>query len=397
MKIHDLLAQALASKQGKLLSYLEIQSTVLQAYPNLKPSSILPREHTGKTGPKACLLCQKRPLLARQGHGIYKVLSQSNFSPEKSTHDKLASVLQNHTGEIFTLAQIRTLVSQAFPDAHLPSILPSDHMLGGACRECSKTPLFGKTSKRGLYQVLAREPIAVIKTTVVPGNVSQPAAASSLPIPAIRQLLESYGYELLQAHPEGFITQMNQHLGKYRREINLLGTALRERIPFDLVEFASLGDYDDLFGRLCQRLERYQGLQPAVAEWAVATWGKILRQDALLEQHDSPPKHTAQSFALADQSTHLAHLAVYDHAAGYKTLKKGVRKLAVCYTDHPAGCMLGIKQELWVSELTALLTDIPQVTPQQIPGLIGLQKYLWFQPVALETVIAVFECLDQLF
>jgi uncharacterized membrane protein YkvA (DUF1232 family) len=69
---------------------------------------------------------------------------------------------------------------------------------------------------------------------------------------------------------------LNDLCGEYRREINLLISALKERVPEDLQHVPDGMPLPVLIAQLTQRLQDTLGLTQESAQWAVTTWGVCL-------------------------------------------------------------------------------------------------------------------------
>ncbi len=88
--------------------------------------------------------------------------------------------------------------------------------------------------------------------------------------------------------------------GEHRREINLLISAARERIAFDLLTRHDTVPLGLLSGQLIDRLEEHLGLTNEAAEWAVHSWGLALDLDLLAmipQKPHSASRHFAPSVA----------------------------------------------------------------------------------------------------
>lgn len=64
--------------------------------------------------------------------------------------------------------------------------------------------------------------------------------------------------------------------GAHRREVNILVSALKERVPLDLLAAQSAMPRGLLLARLSKRLEDHLALTPEAARWAVDSWALAL-------------------------------------------------------------------------------------------------------------------------
>jgi hypothetical protein len=70
--------------------------------------------------------------------------------------------------------------------------------------------------------------------------------------------------------------------GEYKREVNLLIGALRERVPDDLLASSEGMPIDVVSARLAQRLHENLGFAEEFARWAVDAWGEALGQGRMV-------------------------------------------------------------------------------------------------------------------
>lgn len=92
---------------------------------------------------------------------------------------------------------------------------------------------------------------------------------------ALRKIIAKYGNDLAsdRRRVEGLLKDL---CGEYRREINVLTSALEERIPLDLLAANKYTPREVLLTRLAKRLEDNLGLTPEAANWAVDSWALAL-------------------------------------------------------------------------------------------------------------------------
>jgi glucose/arabinose dehydrogenase len=92
---------------------------------------------------------------------------------------------------------------------------------------------------------------------------------------------------------------------EHRREVNVLVSGLRERVPVDLLAPSDGLPSAVLLGRLAQRLEDHVGLAPAAARWAVESWALALdvvtpaELEAMTAAPPPPPPSAASGSASA--------------------------------------------------------------------------------------------------
>lgn len=98
--------------------------------------------------------------------------------------------------------------------------------------------------------------------------------------------------------------------GAHRREVNILVSALKERVPLDLLAGQSAMPRGLLLARLAKRLEDHLGLTGEAARWAVDSWALALgvvteEEVAEREQQPAPPRRedAAENESRAAQSS----------------------------------------------------------------------------------------------
>lgn len=102
-----------------------------------------------------------------------------------------------------------------------------------------------------------------------------PSGLSDLPREKLRQIISQYGATVYQdaQRCEAFLRDF---CGAYKREINVLVTALKHGITKELsLHTTSLPD-EVLLSRLTKRLEDEVGLTGVAARWAVESWAVVL-------------------------------------------------------------------------------------------------------------------------
>ncbi|MDQ3687127.1 MAG: hypothetical protein M3430_16250 [Acidobacteriota bacterium] len=98
---------------------------------------------------------------------------------------------------------------------------------------------------------------------------------SDVPRQTLRNLIAKYGRDLCSdaGRCEGLLRDL---CGAYRREINILISALEERVPLDLLAAHTSMPRELLLTRLTRRLEDQLALTEEAARWAVDSWALAL-------------------------------------------------------------------------------------------------------------------------
>lgn len=370
MKIHDILRQV--TEPGMVLTYDEIRQKVLAAYPKAKASSIVPSEHmAARQG--VCRLCRSQPIFEKLARGLYRVLA----SPEPEVlpiHDQLAQAVANDAGRILTVRQLREAVARLFPATHLPSIIPHDHIAGGACRGCQDSPLLVHGQQRGTYLVLgARD---------APGEIP---GLTPVQQEAIRKALEKYLPERLHLQPELFTEALAAIPSLSPRESNLLLSAVRERTVVDLLEFAALMDEQTLHQRLAQRLYEYQGIRLELARWAVAAWARLLHGRIAYPPAANRLRQVAEAASVwQDQALagiQLKQLQIQPQRHACLWLMKQRHRIA--FLAHPRSHrLLALQTGLLPVDMQERLQPFSCQNPQSFLGFVPseeLQAYAWYR------------------
>jgi tetratricopeptide (TPR) repeat protein len=92
----------------------------------------------------------------------------------------------------------------------------------------------------------------------------------------LRELIRTQGKQILHDKNKFTSLMLDLCLGTNRREINILATALSEKIPQDLLYCDSKSLTRELKANLSSRLENETGLNTNAANWAVITWAEAL-------------------------------------------------------------------------------------------------------------------------
>lgn len=407
--MHDILLEVFKNASGETFTFEEIQSLIRQHYPEIKLTSILPYEHaSGEKQGKYCKRCQQEPVFAKMGRGFYKVVVQSiqALRPAHSIHEKLVTALAGQPERVLTIYEIKELIQQHFPDTYLPSVIVSDHIKGGACKECQEWPLLARTSMRGCYKRLSQRHVKM-----APKSIENTLQQTLLTV------LNADPDRLFYQTPDLFAKNMQSTVGSgYRREISVLTAALRERIPFDILEFAALVPQEQLWSHLAQRLYDNCGIAEPFARWSVNSWATALQQRALakapsarpVQVNQTPAVYETQSVRIRSQECNLKKLTINNTETGYDALKKARRNVAMClYLSETNAYLVGIHKP-HVSAVLDLLKE-PQMSLPHCPpeharqfSLYGSLKWLdmrysWFIGLSKHHVIRIFEQLDSQF
>lgn len=414
MKIHDVLLTSVQDKIHRILTFQEIKELVLARFPEIKPTSILPSEHTQQQR-STCQQCKAEPVFLKVGRGFYEVLPQALASaPDKTVHEKLALALADAGGQELGLADIRARVAGLFPETHLPSVIPSDHIKGGSCKLCSQAPLLERSTVRGRYRVLA--PVRPVAAGLYLKESSGPEDTDlSL---KVLELLKTYGVEMLYTQTESFIQRMAERLTGNRLQLNLLSLAVRERIPIDLLEFTELLPEEILLAKLTRRLQENYGVETLLASRCVAIWAQALHQLAGTPEPFVYPVAVPRQRWASERSNRagpleiagsLRALTLRSTATGYQVLKKSNRNVAIAlWVKDTESYALGIKKDHLLPSLSSLLHSHatsgglcpPELIPSFSPRRSGdwpHQTYLWFTKVPLNLLTQVFLELDARF
>lgn len=101
-----------------------------------------------------------------------------------------------------------------------------------------------------------------------------------------------YGREIFEDHRR-CESLLRDVCGGFRREVNLLMNALRERVPLDLLDFNTDVPPKVQVERIVQRLEENMGMTRLAAGWAVEAWALALGLEVVQQYHlSSPPPPT---------------------------------------------------------------------------------------------------------
>ncbi len=113
---------------------------------------------------------------------------------------------------------------------------------------------------------------------------------NDVPRQTLRDLIAKYGRDLCSdaGRCEGLLRDL---CGAYRREINILISALDERVPLDLLAAHNSVPRELLLARLTKRLEDQSALTEEAAQWAVDSWALALGVITDRENEERRRKH----------------------------------------------------------------------------------------------------------
>ena len=94
---------------------------------------------------------------------------------------------------------------------------------------------------------------------------------NNIPREQLKYIITQYGRSLSE-DPQRCEAFLRDLCGQYRREINVIVSALKEGVPTDLLNSQNSVPSDLLLSRLTKRLEDRLGLTQESATWAVESW-----------------------------------------------------------------------------------------------------------------------------
>ncbi|HEX8288122.1 MAG TPA: hypothetical protein VF556_09005 [Pyrinomonadaceae bacterium] len=121
---------------------------------------------------------------------------------------------------------------------------------------------------------------------------------NNAPRDTLRQIIAKHGTGLCSdaRRVEGLLKDLS---GGYRREINVLTSALEERVPLDLLAAGKSVPRELLLTKLAKRLEDNLGLTEEAAHWAVDSWALaigVVTDAEISEKEKKQNENTKQTF-----------------------------------------------------------------------------------------------------
>src|SRR5438128_807077 len=98
---------------------------------------------------------------------------------------------------------------------------------------------------------------------------------NDLPRRKLCEMVVSYGRDIYN-DPLRCKWALLDACGEYKREVNILITALDERVPADLLASSAQVPYEVLQSRFAKRLYENRGLTEDFARWGVDSWALAL-------------------------------------------------------------------------------------------------------------------------
>lgn len=134
---------------------------------------------------------------------------------------------------------------------------------------------------------------------------------NDVPRQTLRKLIAKYGRDLCSdaGRCEGLLRDL---CGAYRREINILISAQKDRVPLDLLAAHNSVPRELLLTRLTKRLEDQLALTEEAARWAVDSWALAL---GVMTEEEAEARRRKQSPAAPPPSTTMA-AAPHDEDTG---------------------------------------------------------------------------------
>jgi hypothetical protein len=127
------------------------------------------------------------------------------------------------------------------------------------------------------------------------------------PRQTLRELVARHGPDLCSdaRRCEGLLRDLS---GEHRREINLIVSALKERVPLDLLAARGSVPHGVLLTRLSKRLEDQLAVTEQAARWAVESWALALGvvTDAEVEEREREAAAEKKSPAAQPPAAHPA-------------------------------------------------------------------------------------------
>jgi nitrous oxidase accessory protein NosD len=196
----------------------------------------------------------------------------------------------------------------------------------------------------------------------------------------LSEIINKYGRAVAD-DPRRMEALLRDHCGQYKKEINVLVGAMKERVAAELMASSTAMPEGVLRARLTRRLHDNLGLSEEASRWAVETWAIALGAASILEPQvggASRGQSTAQaSHAEASQAEHendpddpFADVAQADHSPTppEEILRQAIRViLADDYaTEYEKADLRVIRQRLGLSvdEARRIFAEVKSERPQ---------------------------------
>jgi uncharacterized RDD family membrane protein YckC len=137
---------------------------------------------------------------------------------------------------------------------------------------------------------------------------------NNLPREKLKDIITQYGRSLAD-DPQRCEALLRDYYGQYRKEINVLISAMKEGIPTDLIDSQNSTPSELLLARLTKKLEAHLGLSQESAKWAVESWGLALGIILDLGRNTTPPlvvpQYQREESTVPVQSTQTTQIMQY--------------------------------------------------------------------------------------
>ncbi len=158
---------------------------------------------------------------------------------------------------------------------------------------------------------------------------------NNIPRQQLKELLEKYGHGLCD-EPNKLEAMLRDLCPQYKREINLIISALKEKVAADFITSSNATPKEILVNRFAQRLYDNLGIATEFAEWAVESWalalGVIPNTKAQIQktQKSPVPKRTVARNTTSTQSTLMAPFQITaKDIKWWNQLEEGWKRLLV--------------------------------------------------------------------
>ena len=144
-----------------------------------------------------------------------------------------------------------------------------------------------------------------------PAPMASPSSAplSNIPRERLCQLVEQHGRDLW-ADPRRCEAFLWDYCADFRREVNLLMIAMRERVPDDMAGSKTGVPFTVLLPQLGKRLQDHAMVTPEGATWAVTSWALALGAISDVQETASSPEPASNPVVLPYRSATLQRRSV---------------------------------------------------------------------------------------